>query len=164
MEERIMNYAIAGSIGVVLLAALPAVQAQEVAYEIRGCGTAENTVIDRAGDVTVLQGMSRGVADSIPAGGPFDKTTYECRSLTTVSKQGAEFSNRCVFVDRDGHKALGTSVGTGKGWEWKFLAGTGKWEGITGGGPGVPETAYARYSPAVSGGCYRAKGSFLIKH
>lgn len=145
-----------------VVTAYPAL-AQDVAYDFRGCGTAESTVIDRAGDMVIVQGISRGIADSISSGGPFDKMTYECRSIAHASKQDVEFTNRCVFVDADGHKLMGTSTGSPKGWQWRFLAGTGKWEGIKGGGPGLPETAYARFSPSITGGCYRARGSYSLK-
>lgn len=158
-----MNARSAVRIGLVLIVAPYSAVAQEVAYELRGCGAAESTVIDRAGDMLITQGVSRGVVDSIPPGGPFDKTIYECRSLAHASKEGVEFANRCVFVDADGHKTLGMSVGTPRGWQWKFLGGTGKWEGISGGGPGAPDSAYARLSPAVTGSCFRAKGTYSLK-
>jgi hypothetical protein len=120
-------------------------------------------VIDKAGNVAILQSVTRGVVNAAKPGGPFDKTTYECRAVLNASPAGAEFNNRCVFVDTDGHKTVGASTGTPKGWQWKFLGGSGKWEGISGGGPGEPDVAHARLSPSVTGACWRAKGTYTLK-
>jgi hypothetical protein len=148
---------------VALALPVPSALAQEVPYSIRGCGVAETTLVDRLGDLSVLQTLTRGVADSIPAGAAFDKTTYECRSVSHASKEGVEFTNRCVFVDADGHKFVGMSSGTPAAWQWTFLGGTGKWEGIAGRGTSAPDTRYPRLSQAVAGGCFRSQGSFSLK-
>ncbi len=137
--------------------------AQERPYEIKVCSTSESTVIDKAGEVTILAGVTRGIADSVAPGGPFDKTSFECRGVTNASKAGVDYNSRCVFVDADGHKVVGTNVGTAQGWTWKFLGGTGKWEGIEGGGTGKSIAQYPRPSPAVSAGCGIAKGTYTLK-
>jgi len=137
--------------------------AQERTYEIRVCSTAETTVIDRAGEVALLASVTRGIADSVVPGGPFDKTSFECRSVTNASKAGVDYNSRCVFIDADGHKVVGATAGTAQGWTWKFLGGTGKWEGIDGGGTGKSAGPYPRISPAVTAGCGVAKGAYTIK-
>jgi hypothetical protein len=147
-----------------LLACEPSVAlAEEHPYEIKVCSTAESTVIDKAGDVTILASQSRGMADSVAPGGPFDKMTFECRGLINASKAGMDYNSRCTFVDADGHKVVGASVGNAQGWTWKFLGGTGKWEGIEGGGPGKSVAQYPRLSATVSAGCGIAKGTYTLK-
>lgn len=147
-----------------LLAWAPLVSlAQSNSYELKLCSVTESTVIDRAGETTVLAGHIRGLSDSVPPGGPFDRMTYECRSVINASKTAVEFSGRCSFVDTDGHKALGTFAGNPKGWTWTFLAGTGKWEGIEGGGTTKPLAQYPRYSPLVSASCALATGTYNVK-
>jgi len=151
---------------VVALAAAVAcapVFAQEHSYEIKVCSTTEGTVIDRAGETTILASVSRGIADSVKPGGAFDKTTFECRGVTNVSKTGLDYNSRCTFVDADGHRVVGGSVGTQQGWKWTFLGGTGKWEGIQGGGTGKSIGRYPRLSPAVSAGCGLATGTYSFK-
>ena len=123
---------------VALLACAPQFSlAQERAYEIKVCSTSESTVID--------------------------KTTFECRGVTNASKAGVDYNNRCTFIDADGHKVVGATVGTAQGWTWKFLGGTGKWEGIEGGGTGKSIAQYPRLSPTVSAGCGLAKGTYTLK-
>lgn len=147
-----------------LLACAPGLAlAQERSYEIKVCSVTEASVIDRAGDTTILANQTRGIADSVPPGGPFDRTSFECRSVINASKAGVDYSSRCTFVDADGHKVLGASVGNAQGWKWMFLGGTGKWEGIQGGGTGKPIAQYPRLSPAVSAGCGLASGTYSIR-
>lgn len=147
-----------------LLVCVPGVSiAQERPYEIRICSTSEASVIDRAGDTTILANQTRGIADSVPPGGAFDKTSFECRSVINASKAGVDYSSRCTFVDVDGHKVIGGSVGNAQGWKWTFLGGTGKWEGIQGGGTGKSIAQYPRLSPAVSAGCGLSVGTYSLK-
>jgi hypothetical protein len=149
---------------IALFAALPlAAIAQQGTYDLKLCNTSETTVIDRAGDTMILAGHARGLSDSMTPGGAFDNQTYECRSVSNVSKAAVEFTGRCTFVDMDGHKALGAFSGNPNGWTWKFLSGTGKYEGIEGGGTTKPLKQYPRISPAVGGACSHATGSYTIK-
>ncbi|MEE4603243.1 MAG: hypothetical protein V2J65_18320 [Desulfobacteraceae bacterium] len=133
----------------------------EFPYELKGCGTSERTIIDKADDVVIGQSLARGVTESVPQGGPFDKMIYECGGHWQLSKTGFEISQSCTFVDSDGDKTLGTTVGNAQGWDWKFIAGTGKWKGITGGGPTKPVGKYGRLQ-AVSAGCWHGKGTYQL--
>lgn len=137
--------------------------AQERPYELKVCGTTESTVIDKARDVTILAVVSRGFAESVPSGGPFDKTTFECRGVVNASKAGVDFNRRCAFADGDGHKVVGADAGTAQGWTWKFLGGTGKWEGIEGGGTGKLLVGLPRLSSTVTAGCGLATGTYSLK-
>ena len=53
---------------VVLSGAPLAALAQELPYEIRVCSTTETSVIDKAGDVTIVSSVSRGMANAVAAG------------------------------------------------------------------------------------------------
>jgi hypothetical protein len=139
-----------------------AAYAQDSSSEQRGCITSESSVIDRTADVVIGHSVTRGVSDSIPAGGLWDKTTHDCRSVWTSSKAGLEFTNRCTNVDRDGDKFFTVATGTTTSFKWSYIAGTGKYAGITGGGSGGFETVYPRTSPAVSGACWRGKGTYRL--
>jgi hypothetical protein len=132
-------------------------------YDIKGCGITEVTVVDKVGEVTAGQNATRGFVDSLQPGGPFDKTSYQCRTIWHSAGGVVEFSSRCIFADGDGNKVIGTSAGTPKAWQWTFLGGSGKWAGITGGGPSEPMTQYPPVGPGVTAGCWRGKGSFEVK-
>jgi hypothetical protein len=81
----------------------------------------------------------------------------------TASKVGVEFANRCNFVDADGDRILSVATGTHKSFEWKWIAGAGKFTGISGSGSAKIDAAYPRANPALSGACWSGKGSYTLK-
>jgi hypothetical protein len=138
--------------------------AQETSIELKGCYSSETTIIDKAGDVVFGMNVTRGVTDRLagPASFP-DKMMHDCRSVFTASKAGVEFTNRCNFVDAAGDKILSASSGTLQSFQWRWVAGTGKFEGITGSGTAKVDAVYPRANPTVSGGCWSGKGTYSIK-
>jgi hypothetical protein len=144
------------------LACAPAL-AQEQSYDLKICSTSEGSAIDRAGNTAILSTVSRGMTESLKPGGPFDKMSSECRAVVDASKAGLSYASRCVYVDMDGDKVIGASVGTHEGWNWTFLGGTGKWEGIQGNGTGKMTARYPRLSPTASAMCGHSVGTFIVK-
>jgi len=154
---------IAASLPLILASVAGPALAQELPYDIKLCGVQEVTVIDRARDIVITHYVTRGIVDSFLPNHPFDKLSYECRGLTHSSKEGGELATRCTFLDAEGHKALGYGVGPPKEWRWTFLGGTGKFEGISGGGTATPFAAYPKLSPTIGAGCNRATGTYSLK-
>lgn len=137
--------------------------AQESPIEMKGCYSVETMIIDRAGDAIIGMNVVRGVTDNVgPAPFP-DKTMHDCRGIFTASKAGVEFSNRCNFVDAQGDRILSVATGTRDAFQWKWIAGTGKFEGITGSGTATVDAVYPRANPTISGACWSGKGTYVIK-
>ncbi|HET9412905.1 MAG TPA: hypothetical protein VFO74_02140 [Pseudolabrys sp.] len=157
-----LRVALAGSF--IGLACPTGAWAQEIPVALKGCFSSETTIIDKAGDVVFGMTVTRGVTDKTagPASFP-DKMMHDCRAVFTASKAGFEFTNRCNFVDDAGDKILSASSGTRDSFQWKWVAGTGKFEGITGGGTAKIDALYPRANPTVSGGCWSGKGTYSIK-
>lgn len=136
---------------------------QDIPVELKGCLVTETTVIDRAGDVVIGVNVTRGVTDRVGPG-PFpEKTTHDCRVVFTASPAGVEFSNRCNFVDAQGDRIISAADGTRDSFKWRWIAGTGKFQGITGSGTGKIDSSYPRANPAVSGSCWSGKGTYAIR-
>jgi hypothetical protein len=137
--------------------------AQDIPIELKGCYSTETTVIDRAGDVVIGMNVTRGVTDRVGPG-PFpEKTTHDCRVVFTASKAGVEFTNRCNLVDAQGDRILSVATGTPNLFQWRWIAGTGKFEGITGSGTARIDAVYPRANPSVAGGCWSGKGTYSIR-
>jgi len=138
--------------------------AQEIPVELKGCYSTETMIIDRAGDVVFGMNVVRGGTDKVtgPASFP-EKLMHDCRVVFTASKAGVEFTNRCNFVDAAGDKILSAASGTRDSFQWKWVAGTGKFEGITGSGTAKIDAVYPRANPTVSGACWSGKGTYSIK-
>jgi hypothetical protein len=98
-------------------------------------------------------------------GGPFDAMSGECAGHYEVSPNGIDAIGQCQFADADGDKML-VSIpqnhnGTGT---WKFVTGTGKYVGISGGGDFKP---LRQFPPALTQGkavvCNAITGTYKIK-
>ncbi len=127
--------------------------------DARVCVMSEALTIDRADDLRIGTSEVRGMADSLSSGGRWDQTTIYCRSLWTSSKTIYEFSNRCTHVDRDGDRFFTMSTGTSiKAYRWTYVAGTGKYAGISGGGDAVLERSYPKATPTLGGVCFKVTG------
>ena len=97
-------------------------------------------------------------------GGPFDMVSWQCVGEAQVMQGTATGGGICETVDADGHKTLGRFKRTGNpGGEWRYINGTGKYAGITGGGP----YKYLGPFPTVRKGhfqnCLRATGAYKLK-
>jgi len=68
----------------------------------------------------------------------------------------------CEFVDKDGDKKYGKGKRIGPNGEFTFIAGTGKWEGITGVGTYKPAGKYPKIVPGKFQGCFLTEGSYTL--
>ena len=84
------------------------------------------------------------------AGGAFDAMSGECGGHFTAGATGVDAIGQCQFADADGDKMLvGIPQNHNGSGTWKFVAGTGKYAGITGGGEFKP---LRQFPPAINQG------------
>ena len=133
--------------------------AAETSFDMKGCLANESTVLDTVGDVTVGMNVTRGTMDLV--GAPADKMIHDCRVLWVASKAGLEFTNRCVNIDKDGDKHVTMATGTPKSFQWKFLSGSGKYAGISGGGTGEIHSPYPR-GKNIGASCWQGRGTYTL--
>lgn len=148
-----------------ILAALVALamnaNANEGPVEVKGCFMTVPTTVDRVGETVIGQSEIYGIAESLPAGGPWDNTKHSCRAVWTTMDGGYEYANRCTNVDPDGDRFITMATGVSpQSFKWTYLGGTGKYQGITGGGTGRFEEMY----PEDNVACWRREGSYRIKN
>ena len=145
-------------------AAISAVCTAPITYaqtpiEMKGCLVTESSVLDKVGEVTIGVNVTRGNIDV--TGGPSDKMTHDCRVVWSASKAGVEFNNRCVNTDNDGDKTISVASGTPKSFQWKYLSGSGKFQGISGSGTAEITTRYPR-GGNVSASCWQGRGTYTL--
>ena len=66
--------------------------------------------------------------------GPFDEMAVHCLGLWTSVPPSSTGRWACTLVDVDGDTALTTAIRDGDARTFSFIGGTGKYQGITGGG------------------------------
>jgi hypothetical protein len=118
------------------MVALPGVAAAGAApFDMTSCVVWKIAQITAGEELTINGVEGIGIAQSRHDNQAFDNTTVHCVALVKVVPGSAVIEGYCKHLDLDGDIAVGRYVrdGTGKG-TWEFLHGTGKWQGITGGG------------------------------
>lgn len=133
--------------------------AAEMPIEMKGCLVNESSVLAKVGEVTIGTNVTRGHIDL--TGGLSDKMTHDCRVVWSASKAGVEFTNRCVNIDKDGDKTISMATGTPKSFQWKYLSGSGKFQGIRGGGTAEIVTRYPR-AGGVNASCWEGRGTYTL--
>ncbi len=155
-------------LGLALIHAPAAGEAAELdksgGYDITNCWAGTSNAIVHSKAHIALSYTLTGSARSNVAGGPFDKTSFQCVGVVRVMQGTATGDGICEYVDADGDKTLGKATRTGNpGGEWTFINGTGKYAGITGGG----SYKYLGQFPTVRKGhfqgCNRATGAYKLK-
>jgi len=75
-----------------------------------------------------------GITRNAAGGGPFDEMAVHCLGLRTSVPPSSTGRWTCTLVDADGDAALTTAIRDGDTRTFSFIGGTGKYQGITGGG------------------------------
>jgi hypothetical protein len=134
----------------------------EQPYDITTCGSGTNEILFSSEDFTVLSLESKGITRSNHENKAFDNNTFHCMGVIQVANGKPEGSMFCKFLDPDGDVTIGISTVDGPEGTWEFVHGTGKWQGITGGGKNWPITQGKAVAPGTFQGCRKATGTFKL--
>jgi hypothetical protein len=127
------------------------------------CFVGEGTFIAASKDSTFGSFHNNGLRFTSKEGALGDASTMDCILQASIDGKGISGPGYCVSIDADGDKmSLDFAENNGSG-TWKFLGGTGKYTGITGGG----EYRTLRKFPAMMqqgklGGCNTSTGTYKL--
>jgi len=123
------------AVGLLALAGTSAAQT----YELKGRSTwspESTSTMTLADGRTVTRQVLKGTAIADDPSTPLSLASQDCMFTTVTAADGKSFNSGgfCDGVDKDGdvYWAVGTS--TQNGGEWHYIGGTGKFEGLEGGG------------------------------
>lgn len=132
-------------------------------YDITMCMSGQTSNLLTSKELVVFNYQGDGMTISNHANKIFHGMSYRCFGTSKIVKGILYQVGFCKYMDADGDIIVGEGTRIGQDGQWKFLHGTGKWQGITGGGPiAVP---IARGKPISEGTfqiCHRAKGTFKL--
>jgi hypothetical protein len=103
-----------------------------------------------------------GTSRSNPSGGAFDMMSFQCVGVGALIEGKWSSNGFCEYLDADGDKSLGKATRIGPKGTWKFVAGTGKFAGITGGGTNETLGQFPTIKPGTFQGCNRAVGTYKL--
>jgi hypothetical protein len=149
------------SVAVVFL--LMSIAQAEEEYDLTMCMSGQASMLLSSKDLIIYNYQGDGMTMSNHENKKFHGMSYRCIGTNKIEKGVVQQVAYCKYMDTDGDLVVGRGTRTGKEGTWKFLYGTGKWQGITGGVPiGVPVATGKPISEGTFQICQRAKGTFNL--
>jgi hypothetical protein len=141
---------------------IPVAQA-ETPYDITACGSGTVTVLSQSKELTVASSETRGISESNHENKVFDNCSFYHVRIVKIEAGKWSAHGYTKFMDPDGDILIVEFSQMGEEATTKFLQGTGKWKGITGGGKVMYLTPNAKpIAPGTIQGCYRQTGTFEL--
>ena len=111
-----------------------AAQAAETEYKFTWCGVDKSAMLTAGPELTIWTDDARGMVTP-DSGKTFENTALQCVGYHRLMQGKMTTSSACKMTDAQGDTLIGEAVeAPDKPAVWTFLAGTGKWQGISGGG------------------------------
>jgi len=130
-KERKIGLAIV--LGLVMF--IPVAEAEEtLSFHIIGCSSGMFTTLSESKALTVYNIVGKGVAWGITGDSTFENMTWQFAAVLRTMDGNTIGMGYYKFTSPDGDYFVleGTGGTVLEGGTWKFLHGTGKWEGATG--------------------------------
>ena len=127
------------------------------------CSSWTLTTIVESGDLTVMSYESKGIVLDNMESKFWDSDTVHGIGLMKIDKGKltGSFIQKHLDPSGDFYVLEGSLVGTEV--SWKFIYGTGKFTGITGGGKSLRFTKGKPVSPGTSQSCVKVTGTYELK-
>lgn len=127
------NIGLAIVLGLVMV--IPVAEAEEtLTFHIMGCSSGMFTTLSESKALTVYNIVGKGIAWGITGDRTFDNMTWQFAAVLRTMDGNTIGMGYYKFTAPDGDYFVleGTGSTVLEGGIWKFLHGTGKWEGATG--------------------------------
>jgi hypothetical protein len=144
-----------------LMLTIPLAQAGE--YDMTQCSSGTSSLLFSSENLTIYTFENKGITRSNTSDKDFDNATYHCVGIGRVVGKDVFIIGNCKFQAPDGSIHVGEFDGKNREGTWKYLYGTGRFEGIQGGGPWKAITGGKPITPGTFQGCERSTGTFSLK-
>ena len=153
-------------IGIFLFFNFFALAQAQTPFDFTLCVTGPTTMLSSSQELLIVSVELKGIIMSNHENKVFDNFAYHFLGLSRIMDGQINARGYAKLTDLDGDFVFTETTTFGPvgkpTWKWKFLYGTGKWKGITGGADVSPIT---KRSPLVEGtyrGCYKTTGTFEL--
>ena len=147
----------------VLIVFVPTVHAQQP-MDIMSCGNTTNTTIVSIQELTIFGIESKGINIDNLASKVFDNMTYHAVGVVKIESGKLTGTFFTKYMDPSGDFFVVEVSQVGMERDWKYLYGTGRWHGVTGGGKAFPFTRGKPITPGTSQGCTKIGGTYELKN
>jgi hypothetical protein len=134
------------------ITSIPEVPGQQP-MDMISCGDAKTTTIVSGQELTIMSVEARGINLDNLASKAFDNMTYHTVGIYKVEGGKVTGTMYSKYLDPSGDFLVVEISQVGMERDWKYLYGTGKWKGVTGGGKAIPFTKGQPVSPGTIQNC-----------
>lgn len=130
--------------------------------DVIDCYSGDIELIQHTDNNFWLSWKQTGTRRSVMKGGPFDGMTAHCAGFLWNDRGEMRGHSACEYVDHDGNKLFVKAARVGDDAEWKFVGGTGAYEGITGSGEFTGFSYFPRLTPTSYQFCPTSNGTYQL--
>lgn len=145
-----------------LITFIPEVPGQQP-MDMISCGDGKTTTIVSGQELTIMGYEAKGINIDNLGSKTFDNMTFHTVGVFKVESGKMTGTLYSKYMDPSGEIVVVEISQVGMERDWKFLYGTGKWKGITGGGKAIPFTKGKPISPGTLQSCIKVTGSYELK-
>jgi len=158
--HRTARWAALGLIG--SLVAIPDARAEQP-FAFTACMTSTITMLSSSDGINVFGVESKGIVMSDPEGKLFHNYTYQFTGVGYGPPGTPVGFGYFKITDPDESFVIAEFTGPTTDLSFKFLQGTGRWKGVTGGGKATRVAAGRPIAPGTLQGCTRFTGTLDLK-
>jgi len=142
--------------------AIPRARGQQ-AFDFTACMTSTLPMLSSADGINVFGVESKGIIMSNPEGKLFHNCAYQFIGVGYGPPGAPVGFGYFKATDPDDSFVIAEFSGPTSDLSFKFLQGTGKWKGVTGGGKAVRVAMGRPIAPGTNQGCVRFTGTLELK-
>lgn len=131
-------------------------------YNIISCWSGDVTMLSASKELVIFSYDLKGVSRSNDESKAFDN--WSLQIVGTVKIDSGKYSSQYYgkYLSPDGDIVIGEGYRNGDEGAWKFINGTGRWKGITGGGTNKIVSNIKPIMKGTTQGCSIATGTFQL--
>lgn len=140
---------------------IPIAQADEP-YDLTSCWSGDVTMLSARKNLVIFSFDIKGVSHGNHENKAFDNHSFQMVGINKIEAGNRSGTSYAKYLSPEGDIVFGEIQTVGDKQTQKFLFGTGKWEGITGGGKTEPITNVKPIKEGTTQGCARATGTYQL--
>ncbi len=145
----------------IFVAITPFAHAEET-YDITNCWSGDVTLLYKSDNLAIFNFDVKGMSIANGESKAFDG--WSMNIIGTAKVEAGKYSSTFygIYKSPEGDIVVGEGNRTGGEGDWKFIEGTGKWEGITGGGTNKLITNVPPVKQGTTQSCIVATGTYTL--
>jgi hypothetical protein len=159
LMKRLWIGAVAMIVGLVMF--IPVVQAEPI--DMLTCASGTLTTIVTSEELNIMSYEGKGINIDNLRNKMFDNMTTHGLGLFKSVSGKMEATLYSKYMDPSGDFFIVDISQVGSERDWKFIYGTGKWKGVSGGGKAVYITRGKPITPGTTQSCFKITGTYELK-